>query len=343
MESRIQTVCLMALTSIGVAFALFWLRPVIDPLRVGTVRLARAFSHDRLPGRALARSAESRPARHPATRCGDFRTSLRARVDLGQIAANSAAYTLQFAQILEGIIEKIPVRLAGLVANIDFEELVKIPTGAVRYMFTNTSSALLDMISKSILVLIFVVFLTIGSGAREPSTGTWGEIEARVRRYLVVKAIISALTGLLVSTVLGVLGVPLAMVFGLFAFLLNFIPSVGSIISTLLPLPVVLVSPEISGLTAILAIALPGLIQIVIGNFMEPKIMGESLDLHPVTILLMLIFWGMLWGVVGMLLATPITAVLKILFEKLETTRPIAELLAGLVQNMRTPSHGPTG
>jgi AI-2 transport protein TqsA len=57
--------------------------------------------------------------------------------------------------------------------------------------------------------------------------------------------------------------------------------------------------------------------------------MGESLDLHPVTILLALMVWGMLWGIVGMLLATPITAVLKILFEKLELTRPIARLLAG--------------
>jgi AI-2 transport protein TqsA len=248
---------------------------------------------------------------------------------------------MQLVQISEDVIEKIPKQFAGLLASADFEELVRIPAGAVRYIFTNTSSALLDMISKSILVLVFVVFLTIGSGTREPATGTWSEIELRVRRYLLVKAIVSALTGLLVGGILGLLGVPLAMVFGLFAFLLNFIPSVGSIISTLLPLPVVLVSPEVSGLTAFLAIAIPGLIQMTIGNFIEPKVMGESLDLHPITILLMLIFWGMLWGIVGMLLATPITAVLKILFEKLETTRPIAELLAGRVGSLRTPDQVP--
>jgi AI-2 transport protein TqsA len=261
---------------------------------------------------------------------------------VGQIVANSATYNMQFEQILERVIAKVPSQLTGFLPRFDLEKLANISTGAAQYMFTKTSTALLDLVSKSVLVLIFVVFLTIGSGAREPSTGTWGEIDIRVRRYLVVKAIISALTGLLVGTTLALLGVPLAMVFGLFAFLLNFIPNIGSIIATLLPIPVVLVSSEISGLTAILAIAIPGLIQMFVGNFLEPKIMGESLDLHPVTILLMLIFWGMLWGVVGMLLAVPITAVLQILFEKLETTRPVADLLAGRVENLRNPDHAPT-
>ena len=66
----------------------------------------------------------------------------------------------------------------------------------------------------------------------------------------------------------------------------------------------------------------------------DPTLMGRSLDLHPVTILLALIVWGTLWGVVGMLLATPITAVMKILFEKMEITAPIAELLAGRLDGL---------
>ena len=74
---------------------------------------------------------------------------------------------------------------------------------------------------------------------------------------------------------------------------------------------------------------LPGAIQLAVGNLVEPMVMGENLDLHPVTILMSLIFWGLLWGIVGMLLATPIMAVLKIIFSRLEITRPIAELLAG--------------
>jgi AI-2 transport protein TqsA len=91
----------------------------------------------------------------------------------------------------------------------------------------------------------------------------------------------------------------------------------------------VLVSPDVSLTVAILAIALPGGIQLLIGNVIAPKIMGDSLDLDPVVILLALMIWGALWGVVGMLLATPITAVLKILLGRIEFTAPAAELLGG--------------
>ena len=85
-----------------------------------------------------------------------------------------------------------------------------------------------------------------------------------------------------------------------------------------------------------LAIVLPAVIQFVIGNVIEPRIMGGSLDLHPITILLALIVWGMLWGIVGMLLATPLTAVMKIFFERIEHTRAFADLLAGRLERFQT-------
>ena len=125
------------------------------------------------------------------------------------------------------------------------------------------------------------------------------------------------------------LGVPLAVVFGMFAFLLNFIPNVGSMISVLLPVPVVFLNPEITTTTAVLAIALPGAVQFSIGNIVEPKVMGHSLALHPVTVLVALVFWGMLWGAVGVILAVPMTSSLKILFDHMEVTRPVGRLLAG--------------
>ena len=148
------------------------------------------------------------------------------------------------------------------------------------------------------------------------------DIDQRIKRYLLIKVGLSAVTGILVGGCLAVLGVELALVFGVLAFVLNFIPSVGSIIATLLPLPLVLVNPEHGTLTIALAMALPGLVQLVVGNIIEPKMMGDSLELHPITILLALIFWGMLWGIPGMLLAAPMTAVLRILLSALEITRP---------------------
>jgi AI-2 transport protein TqsA len=113
------------------------------------------------------------------------------------------------------------------------------------------------------------------------------------------------------------------------SFLLNFIPSVGSILATLLPLPVVMVEPSLSNTTAILAILLPGAIQMTMGNFIEPKIYGESLGVHPVVTLMSLVLWGTLWGVVGMFLAAPLAAIIQIFLGRLEHTRPFAEAMAG--------------
>jgi AI-2 transport protein TqsA len=107
------------------------------------------------------------------------------------------------------------------------------------------------------------------------------------------------------------------------------------VIAILLPLPIALIQFD-SSLAIAGVFLLPAAIQVGIGNVLEPLVMGENLDLHPVTILMSLIFWGLLWGIVGMLLATPIMAVLKIIFIRLEITRPIAELLAGRLPNLAT-------
>ncbi len=192
----------------------------------------------------------------------------------------------------------------------------------------STAGGVLDFISTTFLVLIFVIYLILGHKPSQSRRGLWGEIDRKVRRYIVTKVGTSAITGLLTGLILWALGVDLALVFGVTAFLLNFIPSIGSIIATLLPLPIAVMQFGF-GWQLLLVLLLPGSVQMAIGNGIEPKIMGDSLDLHPITILLTLIFWGLIWGPVGMLLAAPITAVLKIVLERFETTRPVAELLAG--------------
>ena len=77
------------------------------------------------------------------------------------------------------------------------------------------------------------------------------------------------------------------------------------------------------------AVAIPGAIHLTIGNLVAPKMMGKGLELHPVTVLLALAFWGLLWGIVGMVLAMPIVASLRIVLSRFSTTRPLANLLAG--------------
>jgi AI-2 transport protein TqsA len=76
-------------------------------------------------------------------------------------------------------------------------------------------------------------------------------------------------------------------------------------------------------------IAIPGAIHLTIGNLVAPKLMGRGMELHPVTVLLALAFWGLIWGIVGMVLAMPISASLRIVLSRFTTTRPLANLLAG--------------
>lgn len=192
----------------------------------------------------------------------------------------------------------------------------------------NTAGTVVDVVSKGFLVLLFVIYLIIGYRPNQPRHGIYAEIDFKIRRYVTIKSAVSAATGILVGTILSLFGLDLALVFGVMAFLLNFVPSIGSVVATLLPIPVALIQFE-STWTIIGVIAIPGAIQMIIGNAVEPLVMGEGLDLHPLTILLALVFWGLIWGPVGMLLAAPITAVLRIVLSRIELTRPVAEFMSG--------------
>jgi AI-2 transport protein TqsA len=247
-----------------------------------------------------------------------------------QLNDNAGIYGQQIEAMFDELSKAVPLKSFGVDADDDGSLLSQIPVTTVRQVLLDTGTAVMGIVSRGMLVLIFVIFLLSGQMvSKRPVGGMLGQAEAGIKRYIVTKILVSVITGVTVGLALTLLGVEMALMFGLFAFLLNFIPSIGSVISTLLPLPVVLVTPGMSLATGILAIAIPGAIQFAIGNVIEPKIMGRSLDLHPIVILMALIFWGMLWGIVGMLLATPMTAVVKIFLSKREFTAPLASLLSG--------------
>jgi len=338
-EIRVQTVCLVVLATIATAGALYWLRPVMIPFVLSLfIALGLGMIADLLVDRARV----PRGLALPATVFGGILVlagvGALISASLGQLAESASVYGTQLQKMIEQTIAWLPPRLQEFAESQDLQALFDVPISSVTGLLGRTTSAIANLLSQSLLVTIFVLFLVLGGGETNVRQGTWGQIQSRVQTYLISKIVVSAVTGLLVGLVLAVLDVPLAMVFGLLAFLLNFIPNIGSAISTLLPLPVVLVDPQVSSLSAILAITIPAAIQGVVGNVIEPRMMGDSLDLHPVAILMSLIFWGMLWGVVGMLLATPITAVLKILLDRFEGSRPLAELMAGRADAL-TSSH----
>ncbi len=333
-DQRIQTVSLFVLATVAVAFALYWLQAVMVPfvlslfIALGLSPLIGYLNHKLRVPRWAAVFLTLVVAVAILTLLGVMLTT-----SAGRLAANAGNYQAQVRSLIDGALARLPmIEQLGF----DPDEVIRLPLTAISTVAVGLTNAIVSLVSQGSVVLIFLMFLLLGGSARAgPPGGMWGEVERRVQRYLVFKFVLSGVTGLLVGTILAFLGIDLAMAFGLMAFLLNFIPSIGSIVATLLPLPVVLVSADISGATAILAILLPGSVQMLVGNVIEPKVMGDELDLHPVTILLALMIWGALWGIVGMLLATPITAVMKILFEKSELTQPVARLLAGRLDDLR--------
>jgi len=186
-----------------------------------------------------------------------------------------------------------------------------------------------NFISKFFLVVIMTLFLLLGKKSKDTSHA-WNQIIGSIKKYIFTKFITSAATGFLTGMIYWFLGIELAFIFGSLTFILNFIPYFGSIIAVLIPLPIAFIQFEDST-SIILVIALPLIVHIIIGNILEPKIFGETFGLHPITIILSLIFWGMIWGVIGVLLAAPITAIVKITFERFETTKSISRLLAGKI------------
>ncbi|MDB4494478.1 AI-2E family transporter [Pseudomonadales bacterium] len=208
------------------------------------------------------------------------------------------------------------------------EKASKFVDQMVTYGITTLSQAFVSLVSTSVVVLIYVFFLLIGTPSISHSP-TLSEVDQQIRSYLSLKTVISIFTGVVFGLALRMFGVPMAFTFGVLAFLLNFVPNVGPIVASLLPIPLIILDPEGSVGWMAATITVICTIQLISGNVVEPKIMGNSSDLHPVTILVGLMFWGMMWGIIGMFLATPIMAALKIILGRIEGTKSIADLMAG--------------
>lgn len=147
----------------------------------------------------------------------------------------------------------------------------------------------------------------------------------QINQYLGIKTITSLATGVLVSLLLWAIGVDFPFIWGLIAFLMNFIPNIGSIIAAIPAMIMAFVTLGGLGVfyTALIYLA----VNMIIGNIIEPKIMGDGLGLSTLVVILSLVFWGYLLGTTGMFLSIPLTLAAKIAFESNPTTRWIAVLL----------------
>lgn len=329
-EARIQTLCLLFLSALAAGFAAYVLRPVLLPFVVAVFVvsgvspilefLQRSLSSSRLTAAAIAFLVGS-------FMVVALMTALWASVV--DLASHAEEYEAQVEVLVQEVKDRLPWisqaegdaaqprKLEGFL-----EQLVKQGAGRLSHVF-------LELFSTSVIVLIYIFFLLMGAPKWTAESKVWRDVDYQIRTYLSLKTVISLVTGAAFGFALWAHGVPMAIVFGMLAFLLNFIPNVGPLIASVLPLPLIIFYPEASPLWMVSVIVITSGIQFVSGNVIEPRIMGESSDMHPIVVLLALMFWGMLWGIVGMFLATPITAGIRIGLSQFEVTQPIAELMAG--------------
>lgn len=323
-DRRVQTVCLLILAFVASGFALWELQPALVPFV-----LALFFAACLKP----VIEFQMRYLRMP-----------RMLAVAGAILLAAAIITLIGIPLTSSVQQMWPsfehefgefvrkAKQSWVVERLGLNNLLPTDAGTWTVSLSAAFVQASSIASKTFLVIVFTLFILLGRpGQKRRPSGVLAEIEVRVQLYISQMVLLSAIAGILVWIVLRVLGVQLAGLFGVLAFLLNFIPTIGSIIATLLPLPVILIDSHM-GLTAqVCAIAIPATIQIILGNAVQPRFLGNALDLHPIVVLISLIFWSIIWGLAGAFLAAPMTAVLRIVLERIPATRPVAELLAGRI------------
>lgn len=202
-------------------------------------------------------------------------------------------------------------------------------------------SSISDIISNGFMILLYAVFILLEDTSFKPKlksifVGKENEekvdeilekISTSISSYFGLKTLLSLITGTLSYIALRIIGVDAPEFWAFLIFILNFIPTIGSLIATIFPAIFCLFQFGIFT-PSLLVLGIVGAIQVIVGNILEPKIMGSSMNISPLVTILSLSIWGAIWGIIGMILSVPITVVTIIIFSQFEKTKPVAIMLS---------------
>jgi len=209
----------------------------------------------------------------------------------------------------------------------------------IRALTFSLSNVFVDFIKNAVLVVLFVAFLLVEASQfrsklaiafrqREDRIERIGaDLMQQVTRYLAAKFLISLANGVIFAISLGLVGLEFAIVWGVIQFLLNFIPTLGSIISGLAISLFALLQfwPDPGPIILVILIVLVA--NIILGNILDPKIIGDNVGISPLVVLLSLVIWGWIWGFAGMVLAVPMMVIIRIICKNFAFLEPISILL----------------
>ncbi len=225
--------------------------------------------------------------------------------------------------------------------NIEKEINTVINSLDIKSILSQLAEGLSSILSQSMMILIYLLFIFLEtdsfklkisaffpeSSDKQRFTQTLDKIASSLSGYFRVKTLMSFLTGFLSFIVLKIVGVEAPIFWAFLIFLLNYIPTIGSLIATIFPAVFSLLQFG-DFVPFALVFFLIVAIQQIVGNFIEPKLMGKNLNISPIVTIIALAVWGQIWGVMGMLLSVPITVVMIIVFSQFESTKKVAILLS---------------
>jgi len=252
---------------------------------------------------------------------------------VASVAEKFPKYSENIAMMLKVFTKNVDIpNMDSIYKSINWSEITPLLTG--------TFGSFATFFGNIILVIIFLMFMLAGRESLFNRLHTaflpdeankiielMNSIELQVQHYLLIKTAVSFITAIISLIILFIGRVDFAIFSALLIFILNFIPNFGSIVATMFP---IMISVAQKGFVLETFIISGGLIltQLIIGNVLEPKITGKRINISPLVILISLILWGWMWGVVGMILAVPITSALKIIFAHIPRLKPISDMIS---------------
>jgi AI-2 transport protein TqsA len=250
------------------------------------------------------------------------------------VAAAAPKYQARLQQLQTQIFSQFgmeePPELLGLFRSLDLKTL-----------FTDLARSVADLLESTVLVLIYSLFILIelrflpakltalfpNRVRRERVLQMMQRIDRDIHTYLGVKTAVSLTTAILAYILMRIVGLDFAEFWALLIFILHFIPTIGVIVATILPTVLAAVQFDHIGPCLAVGIGITA-IAMLMGNIVEPNIMGETLNLSPLTVIIALILWGTVWGVVGAFLCVPLTVILVIVMSNFRATRWVSILLS---------------
>lgn len=262
---------------------------------------------------------------------------------ISDFTANMPAYEKRVREETREVLHWVEARGVEVPEEQIMEQLN--PASAVR-MFGRMLSGMGSTFSSAFLVLIMVLFMLLEAagfpnkfkfvvGDDVKAVAGLYKAVADVRHYMAIKTVVSLLTGALITLILQVIGVSYPLMWGLLAFLFNFVPSIGSILAAIPAVALAFI--ELGLLPAIYTTAGYAVVNVTLGNIIEPRIVGHGLGLSPLIVILSLFFWGWVLGPIGMLLSVPLTMAVKIAMDSNESTKGLAILLGPEMREPKTP------